>query len=211
MADHSMSISLNACHSHRRTRTDGKAPVVEYCPRNRYHALAGNGDNDDDDGGVGVGGDSSDSDDDAGIDETVQLSWTEPHFSDNINVTAVTKTSVIIAMCFLVRRSYICITLTERFILSFIQFLLLPPSHLVTKHRPSFGAVVVSHRAAFSASVATGSCTRPTMRPATRHAACLMLLSVRPLEQLRIATITTISCSFPYTTCIRLGNDDDEA
>lgn len=62
-------------HPHRTpSHTDGEPPVVEFCPRNRHHVLAN-------------------------ADETgAQLGWTEPHFGDNINVTAITKTSVIIAI-----------------------------------------------------------------------------------------------------------------
>lgn len=54
---------------------DGEPPIVQFCPRNHHHVLAN-----------------------ADDEQQTQLSWTEPHFVDNINVTAVTKTSVIIAL-----------------------------------------------------------------------------------------------------------------
>lgn len=54
---------------------DGEPPIVQFCPRNHHHVLAN-----------------------ADDEQHTQLSWTEPHFVDNINVTVVTKTRVIIAL-----------------------------------------------------------------------------------------------------------------
>lgn len=47
----------------------GDPPTVQFCPRNQHHVLSGHA-------------------------ETAQVSWTEPHFGDNVNVTSITKTNV---------------------------------------------------------------------------------------------------------------------
>lgn len=49
--------------------SDGEPPTVLYCPKNKQHTLDK-------------------------FDDSVQASWTEPVFNDNVNVTNITKSNV---------------------------------------------------------------------------------------------------------------------
>lgn len=48
---------------------DGEPPAVQFCPKNQHHTLNR-------------------------YDDSVQIAWTEPYFTDNVNVTNVSKTNV---------------------------------------------------------------------------------------------------------------------